>query len=188
MPAVPYVGLATPKWWPARQTIRYRWAIARAIKRQKPQRLEIHNRAHLFHEFSHLKLGLALYLHNDPQSIRGLKTPKDRQRMLMRADYVVAVSEFIRQRLCEGVSASLCARVVVVPNTLDLTRFAPEAAKHRRCRRCCPGFPNGAPALSAPGILGKLRRSTRTNVNCWQPFSHKCATGFCSTGISLMRW
>lgn len=131
VPSVSYVGLATPKWWPARQTVRYRWAIARAIKRQNPQRLEIHNRAHLFHEFSHLKLGLSLYLHNDPQSIRGLKTPEDRQRVLMRADYVVAVSEFIRQRLCEGVSASLCARVVVVPNTVDLTRFAPGTAKQK---------------------------------------------------------
>ena len=131
VPAVPYVGLATPKWWPARQTVRYRWAISRAIKQQAPRRLEIQNRAHLFHEFSHLKLGLSLYIHNDPQSIRGLKTPKDRQRMLMRADYVVAVSEFIRQRLCEGVPASLCERVVVVPNTLDLTRFDPETEKQK---------------------------------------------------------
>ncbi len=131
VPAVPYVELATPKWWPARQTVRYRWAIARAIKQHAPRRLEIQNRAHLFHEFSHLKLGLSLYIHNDPQSIRGLKTPKDRQRMLMRADYVVAVSEFIRQHLCEGVPASLCERVVVVPNTLDLTRFAPETEKQK---------------------------------------------------------
>lgn len=131
VPAVPYVGLATPKWWPARQTVRYRWAIARAIKKYAPKRLEIQNRAHLFHELSHLDLGLSLYIHNDPQSIRGLKTPKERQRMLMRADYVVAVSEFIRQRLCEGVPATLCARVAVVPNTLDLTRFDPETEKYK---------------------------------------------------------
>lgn len=128
---VPYIGLATPKWWPARQTVRYRWAIARAIKQHRPKRLEIHNRAHLFHEFSHLKLGLTLYLHNDPQSIRGLKTAGDRQRMLKRADYVVAVSEFIRQRLCEGVSESQCAPVVVVPNTVDLNRFVPETKKSK---------------------------------------------------------
>lgn len=131
VPAVSYVELATSKWWPVRQTIRYRWAIARALKHYEPKRLEIQNRAHLFHEFSPLKLGLSLYIHNDPQSIRGLKSPKERLRVLARADYVVAVSEFIRQRLCEGVPASLCARVVVVPNTLDLTRFAPETEKHK---------------------------------------------------------
>ncbi len=131
VPAVPYVGLATPKWWPARQTVRYRWAIARAIKCHTPRRLEIQNRAHLFHEFSHLKQGLSLYLHNDPLSIRGLKTPDDRLRILTRADYVAAVSEFIRQRFCEGVPESLCAPVVVVPNTVDMNQFAPETEKSK---------------------------------------------------------
>ena len=129
--AVPYVGLATPKWWPARQTVRYRWAISMAVKQHAPRRLEIQNRAHLFHELSHLKLGLSLYLHNDPQSIRGLKLPKERQHVLSRADYVVAVSEFIRQRMCEGMPASLCDRVLVVPNTLDPARFDPETGKQR---------------------------------------------------------
>ncbi|WP_407275554.1 glycosyltransferase [Halothiobacillus sp. DCM-1] len=131
VPAVHYLALDSRPGWPLRQSWRYRWAIQRAVRREAPTRLEIHNRAHLFHELSAQPVGLSLYLHNDPQSIRGLKTVGERGRVLARADYVVAVSDFIRQRFCAGLPAARCARVVTVPNTVDFTRFEPARPKQQ---------------------------------------------------------
>ena len=127
--SLPYVALPTPWWWPVRQTLRYRWAIERAIRREQPHRLEIQNRAHLFHELSALPVGLALYLHNDPLSIRGLKTVAERQKVLDRADYVVAVSDFIRQRFCAELPEGCAERVAMVPNTVDAAAFEPNTLK-----------------------------------------------------------
>ena len=131
IPEQPYVPLPTAWWWPVRQRHRYLWAIRRAIRQQAPARLEIHNRAHLFHDLSRLPVGLALYIHNHPASILGLKTVVDRRRVLERADYVAVVSEFIKAAFFEGMAEDhLSDKVVVVPNTVDLGAFVPAVERH----------------------------------------------------------
>lgn len=125
LPDQPYVPLHTSWWWWGRQRLRYRWAILRAVRQCVPLRLEIHNRASLFHELRDESVGLSLYVHNEPNSIKGLKTAQDRIRILARADYVAAVSEYVKQRLCMGVPDSLADKVLVVPNTVDLQAFSP---------------------------------------------------------------
>ncbi|OYY56229.1 MAG: hypothetical protein B7Y53_02240, partial [Halothiobacillus sp. 28-55-5] len=114
-----------PFWWHVgRQRWRYKQAILQALKEEAcPIRLEIHNRAILFKQLADYSIPLALYLHNDPITIRGLKTVAERMMVLNRADYVVCVSDFLRDRFCNGVPSSLCKNVFVIPNTLDFSYF-----------------------------------------------------------------
>lgn len=124
-----YRPLRLSRWLPGRRSWRYRLAVERMIRRRAPHRLEIHNRAQLFHRLARLPMGLALYLHNDPWSIRGLKSAAERQAVARRADYVVCVSDFLRQRFCADLPAADCAKVCVVPNTVDVERLQPVAEK-----------------------------------------------------------
>lgn len=112
-------------WWPiGPHNRRYERAIRHQVKALSIDRLEFHNRGVLFHRLSDLPIGLALYLHNDPQMVGGVKTPAERLKILQRADYVACVSAYIRQRFCEGMPAALCAKVHIVFNTLNLAEFA----------------------------------------------------------------
>jgi len=117
-------------WWPiGPHNRRYERAIRQQVKALAIDRLEFHNRGVLFHRLSDLPIGLALYLHNDPQMVGGVKTAADRLKILKRADYVVCVSAYIRQRFCEGMPEALCAKVQVVFNTLNLAEFAAHQEK-----------------------------------------------------------
>ncbi|ANJ67654.1 hypothetical protein A9404_09920 [Halothiobacillus diazotrophicus] len=117
-------------WWPiGPHNRRYERAIRQAVRALQLDRLELHNRGVLFHRLSDLPIGLALYLHNDPHLVGGLKTQADRLKILKRADYVVCVSEYIRQRFCAGLPDALCAKVHIGYNTLNLAEFAPTAPK-----------------------------------------------------------
>lgn len=124
-----YVPLHLSRLLPGRRSWRYRRAVLKALRQRAPDRLEIHNRAILFHALSSHPIRLALYLHNDPWSIRGLKTERERAAVLRRADYVVCVSSFLKQRFCAGLSPEDCAKVRVVPNTVAVDQLRPEAEK-----------------------------------------------------------
>lgn len=121
----PYVSLSDLAWIPARRRSRHAWAARLQAARRRPWRLEIHNRAELFQRLATGSSRLALYLHNDPQGIRGLELAEQRQAVLRRADYIVCVSDFLRRRFCEGLGADCAARVQVVANSVDLDRFRP---------------------------------------------------------------
>lgn len=124
-----YVPLHLSRLWPGRRSWRYRQAVLKALRQRTPDRLEIHNRATLFHALSSRPVRLALYLHNDPWSIRGLKTERDRAAVLRRADYVVCVSSFLKQRFCAGLNSEDCGKVQVVPNTVAVDRLDPGTEK-----------------------------------------------------------
>jgi glycosyltransferase involved in cell wall biosynthesis len=119
-------------WWPiGSHNRRYERAIRLQVQSQGITRLEFHNRGVLFHRLSNLPIGLALYLHNDPHMIGGVKAEADRLKILQRADYIVCVSDFIRRRFCEGMPADLCAKVHVIFNTLNLDDFSSKEGKKK---------------------------------------------------------
>lgn len=131
-PHVVFKPLVFSWWHVGRQSWRYMKAILRVLKEEtSPVRLEIHNRAILFKQLAHFGMPLALYLHNDPITIRGLETVLERIIMLNKADYVVCVSDFLRNRLCNGVPLSLCKKVFVIPNTLDFSYFDVKTTKKK---------------------------------------------------------
>ncbi|MBN2855785.1 MAG: glycosyltransferase family 4 protein [Halothiobacillaceae bacterium] len=119
-------------WWPiGPHNRRYERAIRLQVKSQGITRLEFHNRGVLFHRLSDLPIGLALYLHNDPHMVGGVKTEAERLNILKRADYVACVSEYIRERFCEGMPEDLCDKVHVIFNTLNLDDFVHHEDKRK---------------------------------------------------------
>lgn len=107
-----------PVLFPFSHAGRYRAGVVRLVRRLRPDLVEVHNRPDLAwtisRRFPHLPL--VLVLHNDPRSMRLIKTARKRM-LLARRVAVVVVSEWLRNRFLEqGVQA----QVSVLPNGLDL--------------------------------------------------------------------
>ena len=79
--------------------------------------IEAQNRPYLIpalrRRLPHVKL--ALHLHNDPQTMDGSRSPRDREKLLAACDAVYCVSEFVRGRWREGI-ADVEDKTHVVPN------------------------------------------------------------------------
>jgi glycosyltransferase involved in cell wall biosynthesis len=99
----------------------YSVACCRYLKTQSPSLVEVHNRALLFLAIQRAlpNVPCCLFLHNDPQSMKGCKTPKQRQQVLQKAAVVYCVSDYVRQRFLEGVSL-YHERVEVIYNGMSL--------------------------------------------------------------------
>ena len=86
------------------------WTYARSCKsflqQQSAGIVEVHNRIPLFLYLSNkLKQHVhCLYLHNDPQGMKGAKTSHERQMLLEKASAIYVVSEYIKSRFMEGLS------------------------------------------------------------------------------------
>src|SRR5918994_6715140 len=66
--------------------------------------VEVYNRPNMFAHFAARApdLPLTLRLSNDPRTMRGARTAPERARILARAQAILCVSDFIRQRFLEG--------------------------------------------------------------------------------------
>jgi UDP-glucose:(glucosyl)LPS alpha-1,2-glucosyltransferase len=110
------LGLSWPFW--GRASDHYADAAAEIIATHRCVLVEVHNRARLFGRLA-ARLGprvrLCLYLHNDPQSMEGLRRRPARARLLDRASLVYCLSSYIRDRFVNGIEGPL-ERVVVLPN------------------------------------------------------------------------
>ncbi|MBO1328685.1 glycosyltransferase family 4 protein [Acetobacter suratthaniensis] len=98
--------------------VRYRKGVARLIRENRPDLVEVHNRPDLALALRRCfpSLPVVLVLHNDPCSMRRARRPAERE-YLARAVAVVAVSEWVRQRF---VSQGVGGCVSILPNSLDL--------------------------------------------------------------------
>lgn len=76
------------------------------LQRQPSGIVEVHNRIPLFlYLESKLKQhAYCLYLHNDPQGMKGGKSVEDRQVLLEKASAIYVVSHYIKARFMEGLS------------------------------------------------------------------------------------
>ena len=69
------------------------------------QLIEVHNRPSLIEQISkNKKHHIALFLHNDPQTMKGSKSIKDRKNILQKCEAVFCVSEYIKDKFLEGIS------------------------------------------------------------------------------------
>ncbi len=127
--ATPRFVPVTPGVWPPwRADSRYTAGLVAALTPLHPALIEVHNRARVC-------MGLAaafpqtpmlLFVHNDPQKLRGATTPADRAAILRRAT-VVCVSHWLAARFTEGVPPGLPAPLVL-PNTIDFAELPPPLA------------------------------------------------------------
>lgn len=119
-PALPYRALAGR--WPWLYGLR----VIAQLRRDRPDIVEIHQMPRLA-RFAATWLPASrviLYLHNDPQSMRGLGTPRDREAALRRLHRVVCVSDFLRRRFMDGLPPNV-APPVVIPNGICADELPP---------------------------------------------------------------
>ena len=119
---VEFVPVPLP-WRPWRRAVRYAIGLAAALKRQRPDIIEVHNRPDIALAMARRfpKIPVVLFLHNDPQGMRGAKTAAEREFLLARLAMVAPVSAYLRERLLEGVQTR--ARVEVFANFVDLAEM-----------------------------------------------------------------
>jgi len=70
----------------------------------KKQLIEIHNRPYLVDQIAKANnFPITLFIHNDPQTMKGSKSVKDRKNILKKCVAVFCVSEYIKNKFLEGV-------------------------------------------------------------------------------------
>jgi hypothetical protein len=114
--ASPYTDVAfrgvKPGWLPGRRSFRYAAAVARQLG--DAPLVEIHNRAEIALTVArlHPTARISLFLHNDPQTMRGLQTEALRQDAATGLAGIVCVSRYLAARFGPGAT--------VLPNFVDL--------------------------------------------------------------------
>ncbi len=120
---VPFRAVRTP-WGLGSVASRYAGAVARSFRQERPALVEVHNRPDVALSLARrlAPLPVLLVLHNDPQGMRSARTPAARTRLLQRLAGVLTVSQYLRERLLEGVAGE---KAVVLPNCIDLAALPP---------------------------------------------------------------
>ncbi len=71
----------------------------------KNQLIEIHNRPYLVEQITKRnRFPISLFFHNDPQTMNGSKSVKDREKILEKCTAIFCVSEFIKKKFLEGIN------------------------------------------------------------------------------------
>jgi UDP-glucose:(glucosyl)LPS alpha-1,2-glucosyltransferase len=102
--------------WGFTDTRRYARGVAAVLRELAPDLVEVHNRPEIALYLARRFPRVVLFLHNDPQGMRGAKTGPDRTRLLRRMARVVTVSEHLRGRFLQGAAGE----VTVLPNSIDV--------------------------------------------------------------------
>ena len=85
----------------------------------KKQLIEIHNRPYLIKEITRgNKFPVSLFFHNDPQTMKGSKSIKERENILEKCAAIFCVSEFIKKKFLEGINKNF-QKVHVLYNGVD---------------------------------------------------------------------
>jgi glycosyltransferase involved in cell wall biosynthesis len=131
-PDIDFRPVAPTLWRVGSTTVRYAVAVADALRKLKPDLIEVHNRP----EMALVIAGrlpstpVVAFLHNDPHGMRGATTLAERTHLLKRLACVVTPSVFLRDRLLDGI-ADPPKPPAVIPNCIDLTEFPPPRPKER---------------------------------------------------------
>ena len=113
------------------QPVRGFASTLRALRRLAPDVVEVHQQPRLAMMLAVALPGrrISLFLHNDPLTMRGLKTRFGRRLALSLLHRVVCVSEFLAARYRTGLSG---AGPAVLPNPLSLAELPPRAPQRRK--------------------------------------------------------
>lgn len=121
----------TPRdsWW-RRKNLGFAEGCAARLAKSPPRHIDVHNRVEVFFRLAqHFpEAAMSLWFHNDPQDTRGAYKPRDRQRILARAKYVVCVSDWVRARFLDGVGGDT-NRVLILPEGVDVRSVPPAATE-----------------------------------------------------------
>ena len=114
---------ALPAWWGLGNiNTRYAAAVARILREVRPTMVEVYNRPEvalaLLRRFP--RVPIVLFLQNDPQTMRGAQTPKQRRALLARLGAVVTASGFLTRRFLDGVP-NPPKQPVMIPNSIDFS-------------------------------------------------------------------
>lgn len=116
---------------PLRQARRYAAGLVTALRRAPCDLIEVHNRPdialHLARRFP--KIPVVLFLHNDPQGMRGARTAAERAHLLRTLAAVAPVSAYLRSRLLDGIASP--PAVEVFANFIDLSVMPAPAPEPR---------------------------------------------------------
>ena len=91
----------------------------------KNQLIEIHNRPYLVEEITReKKFIVSLFFHNDPQTMKGSRSIRERENILDKCAAIFCVSEFIKKKFLEGINKNF-QKVHVLYNGVErrLKRF-----------------------------------------------------------------
>jgi glycosyltransferase involved in cell wall biosynthesis len=129
----PFAGLdfrpVRLSWLPGSQALRYARGLARALRAEPADLIEVHNRPdialYLARRFP--AVPVMLFLHNDPQGMRGARTRSDRAALLRRVA-VVPVSRYLAGRMD-------APDLPILANCIDLAALPPRDAGQERQRR-----------------------------------------------------
>lgn len=105
--------------WGISRAGRYAAGVARAVRRLGPHLVEVHNWPEVALRLCAAGRPVTLILNNDPQGMRGARTPAERGALLGRLAGVATSSEWLRGRLLEGVPAP-ARPPVVLHNCIDV--------------------------------------------------------------------
>lgn len=119
-------------WRLGNTNIRYAVAVARTLKECQPALIEVHNRPEiaLALAFRLPSIPVTVILNNDPQAMRTSVTAAQRTQMLRRLALVLTSSDYLRQRVLDGVTERARAPVVL-PNCLDLSELPPPQEREK---------------------------------------------------------
>ena len=101
----------------------------------KNQLIEIHNRPYLINQIvKGNKYPISLFLHNDPQTMKGSKSIKDRENILEKCAIIFCVSEFIKKKFLEGTNKNF-QKVRVLYNGVErkLKKFPTKKKRNFIC-------------------------------------------------------
>ena len=77
----------------------------------KNQLIEIHNRPYLVEDIARgNKFPVSLFLHNDPQTMKGSKSIKERENILAKCVAIFCVSEFIKKKFLDGINKNFWSK------------------------------------------------------------------------------
>ncbi len=120
-PGIDFVPARVPNWLPLTPTQRYAAKLAFVLARLPPGLIEVHNKPDVALWLARLfpRRPVSLFLHNDPRTMRGARSPAARRRLLGRLARIVTVSDFLRRCLLDGVAAP-DRPPLVLHNALDM--------------------------------------------------------------------
>jgi UDP-glucose:(glucosyl)LPS alpha-1,2-glucosyltransferase len=131
-PGIDFRPVSPTLWRLGNTNVRYAAAVASALKDLKPALVEVHNRPEIALTIAAglPSIPVTVTLHNDPQGMRDAATPVERTSMLRRLARVITSSDYLRQRLLDGIEPP-ARNPVVLPNCLDLTELPPPRKRER---------------------------------------------------------
>ena len=91
----------------------------------KKQLIEVHNRPYLIDQVAKgNNFPISLFFHNDPQTMKGSKSVKDRENIIHKCSAIFCVSEYIKKKFLEGINQNF-QKVHVLHNGVErkLKRF-----------------------------------------------------------------